>query len=131
MGTWKYRKPESFDIRGLCVVCNENMQKPRRGKFLPYCSPCEKQLYQKSFKKQNRKIKETTWEIPKPLIGYRKYKKSRCEKCGFVPEHQCQLDVDHIDGNHKNNDPENLQTLCANCHRLKTHRDRFKKTSED
>ena len=51
---------------------------------------------------------------------YRKYKKSFCEKCGFIPEHKCQLDVDHIDGNHQNNDPSNLQTLCANCHRLKT-----------
>lgn len=25
-----------------------------------------------------------------------------------------------IDGNHKNDAPSNLQTLCANCHRLKT-----------
>lgn len=48
------------------------------------------------------------------------YKKNHCEFCGFVPEHIIQLDVDHIDGNHKNNNPSNLQTLCANCHRLKT-----------
>lgn len=47
-------------------------------------------------------------------------KKKCCETCGFITEHQCQLDIDHIDGNHKNNDLENLQTLCANCHRLKT-----------
>jgi 5-methylcytosine-specific restriction endonuclease McrA len=31
-----------------------------------------------------------------------------------------QLDVDHIDGDHTNNELNNLQTLCANCHRLKT-----------
>ena len=30
------------------------------------------------------------------------------------------LDVDHIDGNPSNNDPANLQTLCACCHRVKT-----------
>ena len=30
------------------------------------------------------------------------------------------MDVDHIDGNHDNNDPVNLKTLCACCHRLKT-----------
>ena len=30
------------------------------------------------------------------------------------------LEVDHIDGNHENNSPTNLRTLCANCHRLKT-----------
>lgn len=47
-------------------------------------------------------------------------KKSYCEKCGFVAEHPCQLDIDHVDGNNKNNDLSNLMTLCANCHRLKT-----------
>ena len=51
---------------------------------------------------------------------YIKYKGSKCEHCGFVPVHSCQLDVDHIDGDRSNNHPENLQTLCANCHRLKT-----------
>lgn len=29
------------------------------------------------------------------------------------------LEVDHIDGNHKNNDPSNLQTLCNCCHKIK------------
>jgi 5-methylcytosine-specific restriction endonuclease McrA len=38
-----------------------------------------------------------------------------------VPVHPCQLDVDHIDGNRTNSKSSNLQTLCANCHRLKTH----------
>lgn len=32
-----------------------------------------------------------------------------------------QLTVDHIDGDPNNNDPKNLQTLCRNCHDLKTH----------
>ena len=52
---------------------------------------------------------------------YKKHKKDYCEKCGFVAEHTVQLDVDHIDGNHKNNELSNLQTLCSNCHRLKTY----------
>lgn len=51
---------------------------------------------------------------------YRKYKKDTCELCNFKAMHSCQLDIDHIDGNSSNNDPNNLQTLCANCHRLKT-----------
>ena len=51
---------------------------------------------------------------------YHIHKKDRCEKCGFIPEHPCQLDVDHIDGNKQNDDITNLMTLCANCHRLKT-----------
>lgn len=52
---------------------------------------------------------------------YTKYKKDKCEHCGFIPVHSCQLDVDHIDGNNENNNITNLQTLCANCHRLKTY----------
>ena len=53
-------------------------------------------------------------------IRLKTYKKDRCDFCGFIAVHTCQLDVDHIDGNNKNNNPKNLQTLCANCHRLKT-----------
>lgn len=49
------------------------------------------------------------------------HKKDYCEKCGpEIKYHHCQLDVDHRDGNKANNDPSNYQTLCANCHRLKT-----------
>ena len=63
---------------------------------------------------------------PRPYCGshsrriYARHKKEICEECGFKPVHMVQLDVDHMDGNKKNNDLSNLQTLCANCHRLKT-----------
>lgn len=30
------------------------------------------------------------------------------------------LTVDHLDGNHKNNDLDNLMTLCPTCHAVKT-----------
>ena len=53
--------------------------------------------------------------------SYHIHKKAYCEICGFVAINKVQLDVDHIDGNHRNNEVDNLQTLCANCHRLKTH----------
>jgi len=51
---------------------------------------------------------------------YRGFVQDKCSNCGFVPIHSCQLDIDHIDGNNKNNSISNLQTLCSNCHRLKT-----------
>ena len=73
--------------------------------YVTYCRPCAK-------KRHGRKGE-----------AYKRFKKDSCELCGFIPEHRCQLDVDHIDGNHSNNEDSNLQTLCANCHRLKTWKD--------
>jgi 5-methylcytosine-specific restriction endonuclease McrA len=62
-----------------------------------------------------------------------------CTECGFRPAElprvakykdsdpkmfntlvRSVLSVDHRDGNHENNDPSNLQTLCHNCHNIKT-----------
>jgi 5-methylcytosine-specific restriction endonuclease McrA len=50
--------------------------------------------------------------------SYRRLVEPFCSQCGFFAVHRCQMDVHHIDGNHENNDPANLTTLCANCHRL-------------
>jgi hypothetical protein len=47
-------------------------------------------------------------------------KGSACHFCGFVAVNPCQLDLHHKDRDRHNNDPSNLQTLCANCHRLQT-----------
>lgn len=73
----------------------------------------------------SRKCKQATKDIRLGKLKHRrkpyiKFKKTYCENCKFVALHSCQLDIDHINGNHKDNDPSNLQTLCANCHRLKT-----------
>jgi hypothetical protein len=37
-----------------------------------------------------------------------------------MPSSPVQLDVHHRDGDRENDDPQNLETLCANCHRLET-----------
>ncbi len=50
----------------------------------------------------------------------KRFKLDHCERCGFIPEDLVQLDIDHINGDRTNNDSSNLQTLCANCHILKT-----------
>ena len=62
-------------------------------------------------------------------FNYKNYRKDYCEnidgRLGYICESKIvaprwQLEVDHIDGDNTNNDPANLQTLCANCHRYKT-----------
>ncbi len=111
MGKWKYRKLEGRTERGVCLECGKNPQKKSGLFYATICSSCDKRKYDKN--RNNR--------LDRRRRPYTKYKGLVCESCNFVPIHSCQLDVDHIDGNHKNNDPSNLQTLCANCHRLKTY----------
>lgn len=106
----RLKKPESTSIQGMCVICKVCKQTSRgKGNYRPVCSGCHKE---RTKGVRHDKLKT------KPYIVH---KKDICELCGFVPVHSCQLDVDHIDGNHDNNDISNLQTLCANCHRLKTY----------
>lgn len=50
------------------------------------------------------------------------YKKDQCEKCGISEwlGEKLSLELDHIDSDHFNNEFENLQILCPNCHTVKT-----------
>jgi len=46
----------------------------------------------------------------------------RCSLCGFEGYNQKTgntiIQIDHIDGNKENSTPENLRTLCPNCHAM-------------
>jgi hypothetical protein len=46
----------------------------------------------------------------------------KCPKCGWGETHpvtgNVPLEINHIDGDSKNNSPENLEVLCPNCHSL-------------
>jgi len=93
---------------GICSVCGPTKIKMRNSKRVSLKGKYKcKAVYQKAYDKL--------------ISPYAIHKKDYCQQCGFNPVHPSQLDVDHIDGDRWNNDPSNLQTLCANCHRLKTH----------
>ena len=115
MGKWVHRI-----VDGICTYCGPGPPLKRRGNRWARRIKCN-ELKGGSGNwisiKRNDKTTSST--------EYRVYKKEVCEKCGFVPINKCQLDVDHIDGDRGNSAFDNFQTLCANCHRLKTweHRD--------
>ena len=69
---------------------------------------------------------KTSWSRPheemhhgslrKRLLHERNYK---CEECGVGTEYNgkpLSLELEHVDGNNKNNKVENLKILCPNCH---------------
>lgn len=71
---------------------------------------------------------KTYTEYQNSIHPYLRYRKNFCEnvdgRLGFVCTTTIHwngmLDVDHKDGNHLNNNPKNLQTLCKCCHSYKT-----------
>ena len=111
----KYIKEYNFDISHfLGKVWNKGLKgigKPR----LPLESILVKDSDYQSFKLKKRLF----------LAGI---KKPECEECGWAKRNSdgyLPLELDHINGNHKDNRLKNLRILCPNCHSLKpNHRGR-------
>ena len=101
----------------VCLYCGNNFEEDY---YHPYQKYCSRKCGHNGFKLQRYgKVNSINPE------QFRRWKLlqergEKCEVCGFEAVNKCQLDIDHIDGNAKNNDFSNLQILCANCHRLKT-----------
>lgn len=107
------------DLVGDCAVCGPSVRIKKSYKS----KSSGTQFYRCHHKYWVTKIHiERPWQF---------HKKEYCEKCGFQAEHECQLTVDHIDGNRYNNEISNWQTLCHNCHALKTlqNKDHFNRYS--
>jgi uncharacterized membrane protein len=51
--------------------------------------------------------------------------KERCATCGAEPP--AVLDIHHVNGDHFDNRPENLQVLCRSCHMRETVSERWRK----
>ena len=104
-----------------------------------FCSTCYRNFSKKKKCKRCGKVKYTIRSLCLPCYnknggyGIEEYRKKAIrllpQVCSnalclfkrireYVPVEM--LDVDHIDGNRKNNDIKNLQFLCAWCHTLKT-----------
>ena len=109
-----------------CVYCGKSLN--GKSKYAKYCSvDCQKNMEQKEYIAAWKDGK-TNGVIGKYGISNRirtylfeKYN-CKCQKCGWGEEnpktHKVPLQIHHIDGNCLNNNEDNLQLLCPNCHSL-------------
>jgi hypothetical protein len=76
------------------------------------CSHCHQASYGKKLLKQGvTSIKKTFCENHDSHLGF---------DCKSIIHSSANLQLDHIDGNHFNNIPSNIQTLCSICHTEKS-----------
>ena len=106
-----------------CINCNGIINKKSK-----YCSnKCQKEYEYKEYVKRWKNGKENgmrgKYQISLHVKTYllNKYN-NKCAKCGWGEKNiytgKIPLEVEHIDGNYKNNNEENLIILCPNCHSL-------------
>ena len=110
--------PPTFLVYGTVVNGNSNVR--------PTCKMCDKLVMSSGCQKSGLRKWKTICascriKQRKGYLGAMSFKNHTCDNCDFIAVHSCQLDIDHIDGNNRNNNKDNLQILCANCHRLKTY----------
>lgn len=90
-----------------------NKKKPQRDRYTL------EQLQDLIAKQETRRTGAFYTMKLKSLLKRKKLIQNKCQSCGIKPEWQgkkLSLELDHIDGNWRNNSLENLRFLCPNCH---------------
>ena len=104
------------------TCCNIGCNKPchvsghlkSRPIYRPYCGSCHTASYgKKPYKPGVTPAKKTYCENTDGRLGFKCFS-GGAQMPGFM------LDLDHISGDHHDNDINNLQTLCKCCHSAKT-----------
>ena len=106
-----------------CINCNKQISKRSK-----YCSnKCQKEYQYKTYINKWKNSEDDgmrgEYQISSYIKTYllSKYK-NKCARCGWGEinkyTNKIPLEIEHMDGNYKNNKEENLILLCPNCHSL-------------
>jgi predicted nucleic acid-binding Zn ribbon protein len=102
-----YVKPTAH----TCIICGKSA--PRKRKFCTKNGLCKTTHVMKIAKENNKRVTKET--LRRYLLLSRPHV---CARCGFSEwlENPIPLESHHIDGNNNNNEDQNLELLCPNCH---------------
>ncbi len=106
-----------------CLNCNEEINKNNK-----FCNnKCQKEYqykkYIESWKNGEKDGIRGEYQISSYIKTYlfKKYNR-KCARCGWgeinIYTKNIPLEIEHIDGNYRNNNEDNLILLCPNCHSL-------------
>lgn len=106
-----------------CLSCGETIN-PRNKFCNNYCqNEYQYTQYIKRWKNGLETGLKGKYSISNYIVRYlfEKYN-GQCSRCGWHEEnpytHKVPLEIEHIDGNYKNNNESNLDLICPNCHSL-------------
>jgi hypothetical protein len=124
-----YDKRKNIYCSHKCsAIINNSLGVPRNGQPLPYCKLCGKKLSRhnqqycvkcrflimiRSYIKSNKYIDDQ--QIKKYLLLTREYICNNCKLTTWLGA-PIPLETHHKDGDSTNNEEENLELLCKNCH---------------
>ncbi len=112
----RYRDYKYPIYRSVCENCHRANIKYKNYKYKQGVIPTKKDYCENYLNKELKGIPKDKWK-PCPT----KHDKTRinmAKETGVLPSRD--IHTDHIDGDHYNNVPENIQDICSPCHTYKT-----------
>ena len=101
--------------RPYCQSCSNKRGKPNSGRFGNGLEPWNKGMSYRQIQWDKHPLFKTGEKRYRQYL-IRSGRSSRCEGCGFNDGFGRRTHVHHKDRNRKNNNLDNLQVLCTDCH---------------
>lgn len=122
-----YNKKRNTYCSHSCAATFNNSKYPKRKEeFQNSCIICDNLTHNKYYCSRSCRKRHTLEKFVNGLIHDRKTLKhiliekynNICQICNLTHWNKCiiSLEIDHIDGDAGNNQPENIRLICPNCH---------------